>query len=97
MNQFDQQWRKLTAWARQAPDNRDASMPHGFSTRVVARLAIGGSGYWSLLERFALRGILAAGVCCGAAVAFSFSGHPTDVSLDTLLEDTVSMVVADLS
>lgn len=89
MNQFDQQWQRLTALARQAPAVGDPLVPAGFATRVTALAnAAPVSHPWSVLERLALRGFVAAAVCGVAAVAFSFSGlmpdGSDDVPADTL-------------
>lgn len=74
MSQFDHQWQRLAALARQAPANRDDAAPAGFATRVAARASALPSGTpWLSLERYALRGLLAAAVCSAAAVAFNFS------------------------
>jgi hypothetical protein len=90
MSQFDHQWQRLTALARQAPADRDSAIPAGFATRVAARASASGptGGSWSMLERLAWRGFVAAAVCGVAAVAFNFSGlmpdDSDDVPVDTL-------------
>jgi hypothetical protein len=79
MSQFDQQWQKLTALARQAPAENDCAIPLGFATRAAARaVAVSAAGPWLYLERLALRGLLAAGACCAAAVAYNFSELTSD-------------------
>jgi len=78
MKHFDEQWQKLTALARQAPDDSVPAMPLGFATRVTALAAAAAPNPWSVLERFALRGFFAAAACGVAAVAFSFSGLMPD-------------------
>jgi hypothetical protein len=79
MSQFDQQWQKLTALARQAPVENDGVLPLGFATRVAARAAgAPAAGPWFNLERLALRGLLAAGACCAGAVAYNFSEITSD-------------------
>lgn len=97
MSQFDHQWQKLAALARQAPDDRDLDVPFGFASRVVAQAA-GGYGYtpWAALERLALRGFVAAATCCVAAVAFNFLGWTGESSIEAL-EDTVNSTSLDLS
>lgn len=83
MSQFDQQWQKLTALARQVPADRDGALPLGFATRVAARaMAVPATGPWFNLERLALRGLVAAAACCVAAVAYNFeelSSDQTDI------------------
>jgi hypothetical protein len=59
-----QPWSRLTAAARNLPDERDPSAPYGFSTRVAA-LAFVRRNVAPLLERLALR---AFGVSCLIAV-----------------------------
>lgn len=94
MNRFDQQWQKLTALARQAPDDRDTARPPGFATRVAARaVAAPASGPWFALERLALRGFVAAAVCGIAAIAYglpSLTSDQTDIyatgTADTVIE-----------
>ena len=67
MSQFDQQWQALVNRARQAPDSRDTNAPFGFAARVVAQSAGAyGTAPWAALERFAVRGFLAASACCVA-------------------------------
>lgn len=88
MNSFDRQWQKLTAAARQAP-GETADVPYGFATRVAAQAAVPVPAPWGSLERFAVRGFLAAIACCGGAVAFSFGGHQPELPLDTALDETV--------
>lgn len=79
MNQFDHQWQKLTVLARQAPVDRDYALPPGFATRMAARSAAAPAvGPWFTLERFALRGFLAAAVCSVGAIAYSFPSLTSD-------------------
>lgn len=97
MSQFDQQWQRLTALARQAPADQDTAMPAGFATRVAAQAAATPvAGPWSTLERFALRGFLAAAACSMAAVAFNYLGSTPDLPEDAGLDETMS-VLLDLS
>ncbi|HEY8993148.1 MAG TPA: hypothetical protein VIM71_00555 [Lacunisphaera sp.] len=83
MSQFDQQWQKLTALARQAPAEHDPALPPGFATRIAARaVAVPSAGPWFNFERLALRGLLAAAACCAAAIAYNFvelSSDQTDI------------------
>ena len=97
MSQFDHQWQKLAALTRQASDDRDTAAPFGFAGRVVAQAA-GSYGFtpWAALERFALRGFVAAAACCVAAVAFNFLGWNGETSIEAL-EDAVNSTSLDLS
>lgn len=93
MNRFDHQWQKLTALARQAPADRDPALPPGFATRVAARaVASPSSGPWFALERFALRGFIAAAACGVAAVAYGFPSLTAD-SIDLYATGTADTVV----
>ena len=68
MSTHDNDWKRLIAAARRAPDDaRETSAPHGFATRVLAaaRAAERAEGA-SLFERYALRAL---GVSCLLAVA----------------------------
>ena len=98
MSQFDHQWQRLTALARQAPADLDSAIPAGFATRVAARAAADGSvaGPWAMLERLALRGLVAAAACCVAAVAFNYFSSTPELPVDAGLDDTMS-VLLDLS
>ncbi len=78
MNRFDHQWQKLTALARQAPADPGAAAPYGFATRLSAQAVALPATPWMPLERFALRGLIAAAVCSVASVAFNFSDFSTD-------------------
>jgi len=97
MSQFDQQWQRLTALARQAPADQDTTVPTGFATRVVAQAASTPvDGPWPTLERLALRGFLAAAACSLAAVAFNYLGSTPELPEDAGLDETMS-VLLDLS
>jgi len=90
MNQFDQQWRRLTEIARQAGDSRNIAAPYGFATRVVARAGALPSAPWAPFERFAIRGLLVAAACGLAAVAYNFTPFATSSQTDALVAaDTV--------
>ncbi len=95
MNRFDQDWQKLVALARQAPPTGDEPvLPPGFATRMAALAAATTPTPWGGLERFALRGFVAATACCAAAVAYSYFGHATEVSDESDLADSVTEFVA---
>ena len=97
MNNFDHEWQKLTALARQAPDERDAALPPGFATRVAARAAAApADSPWAVFERFALRGLVVAAAFGVAAIALNYSSLTSDPSDDYTTTDTVSELL-DLS
>jgi hypothetical protein len=98
MSRFDHQWQRLTALARRSPADPAIAAPFGFATRVVSVAnAAALPGPWSVLERFALRGLVAAAVCGCAAVAFSFSELMPDGSEDAPLETLAFNPVVDAS
>lgn len=79
MNRFDHQWQKLTALARQAPAEPGAAAPYGFAPRIATRAAALPAGTpWLSLERFALRGLVAAAACSLAAVALNYTELTSD-------------------
>ena len=95
MNRFPQQWQKLTALARRAPDDRPAGAPYGFATRVAARAAeLPSAGLTVVLERFALRGLLVAAAFGVAAIAINYSSLFSDQSDDYATTDTVGEVLS---
>ena len=92
MNSFDRQWQRLTALARQAPAHGDVAIPTGFATRVAARASALPAGTpWQFLERFAVRGLVAAAVCSVAAVVYNFSILSSDQA-DTYATGTTDTV-----
>lgn len=91
MSQFEHQWQALVGRARQAGDERDTEVPYGFAARVVAQSAgTYGAPPWAALERFAVRGFLAASACCVAAVAFNYFGRSIESAAETQLEETMN-------
>ena len=98
MSQSDHQWQRLIALARRSPADPAPEAPFGFATRVVGLAhAAPLSNPWSVLERFALRGFVAAAVCGSAAVAFSFSELMPDGAEDVPLETMAFNPVVDVS
>ncbi len=91
MKNFDEQWQKLTALARQAPVDPDAVVPHGFATRVAARAATAPAGSpWAAWEHFALRGLVVAAAFGVAAIALNYSSFTAEPSDDYVTTDAVS-------
>jgi hypothetical protein len=93
MNDFETQWQKLAALARQAPVDPAGAAPLGFAARIVARMESRPLPAWSVFERFALRGFLAAVSCCVAAMAFHYFNLGAE-SLDESGLDDVTMTAA---
>jgi hypothetical protein len=99
MSRKDQHWERLTARARRSPADPAPAAPFGFATRVVGLAHASPLSYnpWSVFERFALRGLVAAAVCGSAAVAFSFSELMPDGSEDVPVEMLAFNPVVDVS
>lgn len=94
MNRFDHQWQKLTALARQTPADAGAPAPYGFVIRMAAQAAaLPAATPWHSLERFALRGLLAAAACSVAAAVFNYATFQPDSADDEVAGDTVSEVL----
>ena len=95
MNQFDQQWQKLTTLARQAAaDTREVGVPYGFAVRMAAQaVALPPSSPWALSERFALRGLMVAAAFGVGAMAFGFSTIMPEAVDDYAVIDTVPEIL----
>jgi hypothetical protein len=95
MKNYDQAWRRLTAAARDARDDSETEAPYGFATRVAA-LAMGRPlvNPRALFEKFAVRGLIAAGVFSLAAVAFGYSAWLNEREEEIITGDTVSEILA---
>ena len=66
-------WSKLVSAAREVRDQRDASAPFGFATRVVALGFAARGPHISLLERFAFRAVGVASLLAVASVAWNYN------------------------
>ncbi len=96
MNRPEQAWQRLAAAARRAPEEAVATAPYGFATRVAA-LGLAAAPLptaGALLEKFALRGLLAAAACSVAAAAFGYSAFITEQEYETVTGDLVTEVLA---
>lgn len=95
MNSFNQDWQKLVALARQAPPaGDDLIVPPGFATRVAALAAARPASPWGGLERFALRGLVAAISCCAAVMIYSYFGQGSELLDEAELNDSVAEFVS---
>ena len=65
-------WSRLVAAARTVRDERDASVPYGFSTRVAALAFAQEQRRGSLFERFALRAVALACLLALGSVALNY-------------------------
>lgn len=88
-------WERLAESARLAPREEEATAPHGFATRVVAQaFALPPPSAQALLERLALRGLLAAGLLGVAAAAYGVTALNAMPEEELLAGDTVIEVLA---
>ena len=94
MNRHHLAWLRLAAAARPAADLPEAA-PYGFATRVAALgLAAPALNPRALLEKLALRGLLAAAAFSLAAVAFGYTAWAADRGDDTVASlDSISEVL----
>ncbi|MDP3069174.1 MAG: hypothetical protein Q8N18_02750 [Opitutaceae bacterium] len=65
-------WARLTAAARTVRDDRDASAPFGFATRVAALALAQERRVVSLFERFAFRAVGVAALLALCSVALNY-------------------------
>ena len=97
MNKHQKSWLRLAAAARAHRDERDETAPYGFAVRVASQaFAAPAPRAWGLLEKFAVRGLIAACTFSLVAMAFGYTvwtSEPTDEVAST---DTVGEIL-DLS
>ena len=94
MNNDQQSWQRLAAAARQHRNEVDESAPYGFPMRIASQAFASplATGSWGLVEKLALRGLIAACTFSLAAMAYGFissgsSEHDDEVaSTDTVGE-----------
>lgn len=90
-----QPWDQLVTAARRAPDERDASAPYGFATRLAARaFSVPPPTAQALLEKFALRGLFVSGLLGLAAAAYGYTAIATEDESALLVTDIVTEVLA---
>lgn len=65
-------WSRLVVAAREVRDERDASAPYGFATRVAALAFSQEQKVASFMERFALRAVGVSCLLALASVAFNY-------------------------
>jgi len=72
-------WQCLAAAARAHREPRDESAPYGFANRIASQaFATRADSSWGLMERFALRGLIAACTLGLVATAYGFVNTPND-------------------
>jgi hypothetical protein len=65
-------WTRLTAAARQSPDDRDSSAPYGFATRIAALALAQERRVSAVFERFAFRAIAISCLLALGSVAVNY-------------------------
>ncbi len=103
-----QAWQRLAAAARTVRDDRDASAPYGFATRVAALALAQERRVVSVLDRMALRALGVASLLALFSVALNyqemtsaFTSTGTALHLaedtDTIAPDDAVAIVLDLA
>ena len=92
MNNKNESWDRLVAWARRAPAEPDAEPPFGFAARVVA-MAFEREKSEPLWESFSLRALGLASLVVIVTVAIHFSGPQVSAYEDI---DVIDQAAADL-
>jgi len=88
-------WSRLTAAARQARDERDASMPYGFATRIAALAFAQERRMASLFERFALRAVSAASLLALFSIVLNYSAISTTGGSAAAPVEDIELIAAD--
>jgi hypothetical protein len=73
MTNYDQAWQRLTAAARQTPDERETVAPYGFATRVAALAMTAREPKLSVIEHLSLRAMFVACFLAVAAVGANYT------------------------
>jgi hypothetical protein len=99
MKNYEQKWRRLVEAARAAREEESGTAaPYGFATRVAAlAMTAPAENPWALFERFAVRGLLAAGVFSLAAAAFGLTALTNGDREDDPVSSDIVTEVLDLS
>jgi len=94
MKNHQQSWQRLAAAARANLDERDAAVPYGFANRIVSQaFAAAPAGSWGLMEKFALRGLIAACTFSLAAIAFGYTLSPGEHDDEVAVTDIVGEIL----
>ena len=97
MKNHQQSWQFLAAAARADRDGRDESAPYGFALRVASQaFSASSGGSLGLIEKFAVRGLIAACAFSLAAMALGYVSTNNDRDDDVASTDTVGEIL-DLS
>jgi hypothetical protein len=87
-------WARLTAAARTVRDDRDATVPYGFATRVAALALAQEEKVVSLFDRFALRAL---GVACLLALGSVALNYQSITSESTPAGDATPIIAGNLN
>ena len=94
MNPIDQDWPRLAAAVRRAPDPRDPAAPYGFATRVAALALAQERAVASLFERFSWRALSVAGLLAAVCLASNYSTLVSAFQNESVsVDDPVSEIV----
>lgn len=88
-------WQRLTTAAREVRDERDASAPFGFATRIAALALAQERRVASLFERFALRAVGVASLLALFSVALNYQALSTESVITVAQADESELMVAD--
>lgn len=89
-------WSRLTAAAREVRDERDASAPFGFATRIAALALAQELRVASLFERFSLRAVGVASLLALFSVVLNYQALSTEpVAAVAAAEESELIIAAD--
>jgi hypothetical protein len=98
MKRFEDEWRQLTAAARQAPTAAPVAAPYGFATRVAARAMSGEPPpAMTLFGRFSVRALYLACLLTLAGLAANYLAFKGTEDDEQGLIDPVSEVFSNAS
>ena len=99
MKNYQPAWQRLAAAARTHREPHDETAPYGFAVRVASHACASPamSGSAGLLEKFALRGLLAACSFSLAAITFGFGSGTAEQEDEIASADSVSQILDLLS
>lgn len=80
-------WMRLTAAARQVQDERDATAPYGFATRIAALASARTAKPTSLFDAFALRALGVAALLAVFSVAMNYQTLTTTTPVQGIVAD----------
>lgn len=87
-------WARLTAAAREVCDDRDASAPYGFATRVAALALAQERRVVSLFDRFALRAVGVASLMALFSVVLNYPALSTEPIAVVAMAEEPELIIA---